>query len=363
MKKIISLISIFAIIFTFSLIGTTFAESLNTIKVDVDKTTVRPGENVTLTITFGEPLGAYTFDIAYDNNIFEYVSTPDGTANNMGNKVRVTFHDSTGGTSPKENMSIIFKAKEGITTSNPTELNVTGNGLANADASVTYDDITSPIVKNITVEPEYQDYVIKLEHTGEIIENKEKDMILSYSSSMGRYYEHARLIAEAKTPDDANVKLTATEAITRAEEDIIQSGWGDPQGYKIGGKDVSQVLNVKALFTKTGEYTITLKLIDRDNSDSVISEKDFKFTVAKETTPIVPPATDGNGQQPETQPEPETKPETKPQPQPETKPEVQENNNKPTKLPQTGNNIYVPMIVLIISLLVFAVYYNNKNKK
>lgn len=348
MKKIISFISILAIIFIFFLTGTTFAASLDTLKVDINKTTVRPGENVTLTITFGEALGAYTFDIAYDNNIFDYVSTPDGTANDMGDKVRVTFHDSTGGSSPKEKMSIIFKAKSNITTSNPTELSVTGNGLANADASVSYDDITSPIVKNITVEPEYQDYVIKLEHTGDIIYNQEKDMILSYSSSMGRYYEHARLIAQATTPQNANVKLTAIDALTSAEEDIIQSGWGDPQGYKIGGKDVSQVLNVKALFTEPGDYTITLKLIDRDNSDSVITEKDFKFTVVEEHSPIVPPSENQN--KPESKPQPETKPET-------------ELNNKPTTLPKTGNNIYIPMAVAMIFLLGFAVYYNKKNIK
>lgn len=350
MKKIISLVAILAIVFTFLITGTTFAASLDTLTVDVDKTTVRPGENVTLTINFGEALGAYTFNISYDNNIFDYVSTEGGTANDTGDKVIVTFHDTTGGSSPRENMSIVFKAKDDITTSNPTELTVTGDGLANSDASVSYDDITTPIVKNITVEPEYQDYVLNLEHTGDIIYNEEKDMILSYSSSMGRYYEHARLVAEATTPQGANVKLTAIDAATDTEQDIIQSGWGDPQGYKIGGKDVSQVLNVKALFTEPGDYTITLKLIDRDNSDSVISEKDFSFTVVEEHSSIVPPVTDETEEQPETQPE--TKLET----------EV-DNEQKPTTLPKTGNNIYIPMTVLIVSLAGFAFYYNKKNTK
>lgn len=342
MKKIISLVAILAIVFTFFLTGTTFAASLDTLTVDVDKTTVRPGENVKLTINFGQALGAYTFNIAYDDNIFDYVSTEGGTANDTGDKVIVTFHDTTGGSNPRENMSITFKAKDDITTSNPTELTVTGDGLANADASVSYDDITTPIVKNITVAPEYKDYVIKLEHTGDIIYNEEKDMILSYSSSMGRYYEHARLVAEATTPQGASVKLTGTDTVTNTEQDIIQSGWGDPQGYKIGGKDVSQVLNVKALFTEPGDYTITLKLIDRDNSDSVISEKEFAFTVVEEHSEVVPPV--------------EEPPVT------EEKPPVVE-NKKPTTLPKTGNNIYVPMIALTIALSCFAFYYNKKNTK
>lgn len=345
MKKIISLIAILAIVFTFFLTGTTFAAALDTLTVDVDKSTVRPGENVKLSINFGEALGAYTFNINYDDNIFDYVSAEGGTANDTGDKVIVTFYDTTGGSNPRENMSISFKAKDDITTSNPTELTVTGDGLANADASVSYDDITTPIVKNITVEPEYKDYVIKLEHTGDIIYNEEKDMTLSYSSSMGRYYEHARLVAEATTPQGANVKLTATDTSTNTEQDIIQSGWGDPQGYKIGGKDVSQVLNVKALFTEPGDYTITLKLIDRDNSDSVISQKEFAFTVVEERSEIVPPVE-------------EVPPVT------EEKPPVEENNTqKPTTLPKTGNNIYVPMAVLIIALSCFTFYYNKKNTK
>ena len=181
-----------------------------------------------------------------------------------------------------------FKAKADITTSNPTEFTVTAEGLANADASVTFDDITIPIVKNVTVEPQYVDYTLKLEHTGNIIKGKENQMTLSYSSSMGRYYEHARLVAEATSPAGATVRLLATDK-SRLEHDIIQSGWGDAQGYKIGGKDVSQVLQVRGIFSEVGDYTITLKLIDRDNSDSVIAQETFNFTAQEETT--TPPET------------------------------------------------------------------------
>ena len=101
-------------------------------------------------------------------------------------------------------------------------------------------------------------------------------MTLSYSSPMGRYYEHARLIAEATTPEGATVQLLATDQ-QQMEHDIIQSGWGDAQGYKIGGKDVLQQLKTRGIFSENGNYTITLKLIDRDNSDQVIAQKNFSF--------------------------------------------------------------------------------------
>ena len=347
MKKIASFVIIFALIITFILTGKVNAASLDTLTVDTTKQMVRPGEEVTLTINFGQNLGAYTFDVSYDNKIFEYVSVDGGTANDTTDKVRVTFYDTTGGSSPRQNMSMVFRAKSDIVTSNPTELTVIGEGLANADASVTYDDITTPIVKNITVEPEYQDYVINLTHTGDIIVGQEKDMTLSYSSSMGRFYEHARLVAEATSPDGANVKLIAIDTNTQAKEDIIQSGWGDPQGYSIGGKDVSQVLNVKGLFTGIGDYTITLKLIDRDNSYNVISQNQFSFT-AKEESITPPPEESG-----------ETTPTEPTQPEASSEPEKTE-EQKPTELPKTGNNLYIPLTIFIISTLGLGLYINNK---
>ena len=355
MKKTISLIITTLIIVTLLLTVKSYAASLDTVKFDVNKTVVRPGEEVKVTIDFGKQLGAYTVDVNYDNNIFEYVSVDGGTANDTTDKVKVTFHDATGGTNPRESMSIIFKAKEGITTSNPTELTATAEGLANADASETYDDITTPLVKNLTVEPEYKDYKITLEHTGNIEKDVEKDMKLTYSSAMGRYYEHARLIAEATTPKDASVKLLATDGVTKAETDIIQSGWGDPQGYKIGGKDVSQVLNVRALFSEVGEYSITLKLIDRDNSDTVIAQESFEYKVSEKE--ITPPEEE-TPEQPEITPPEEEKPE---QTTPETKPsETVKKEETPSKLPKTGYNEYVIISIALFSVIGLGVYINKK---
>lgn len=360
MKKTISLIITILMITMLLFTVKSYAVSLDTVKFDVDKTVVRPGEEVKATLDFGKQLGAYTVEVNYDNNIFEYVSVDGGTANDTKDKVKVTFHDSTGGTSPRESMSVTFKAKEGITTSNPTELTVTAEGLSNSDASETYDDITTPLVKNLTVEPEYKDYQITLEHAGDIEKDVEKEMKLTYSSSMGRYYEHARLIAEATTPKDASVKLLATDGVTKAETDIIQSGWGDPQGYKIGGKDVSQTLNVRALFSEVGDYSITLKLIDRDNSDTVIAQKTFEYKVAEKE--VTPPEEEKPSQPEITPPAEETEqPTEKPdQTTTETKPNETVKQETPNKLPKTGYNEYVIMSVVIFSVIGLGIYINKK---
>ena len=346
MKKTISIITIMMLLVMTILTGKVFADSLDTIEINTDKTTVKPGEELKVTVEYRKKLGAYTFDFAYDNKIFSYVTAEGGTANDLTDKVRVTYYDSTGGTNPRENMSIIFKAKDDITTSNPTEITVTAEGLSNEDASITYDDITSPIVKNITVEPQYVDYTLNLEATGNLIQGKENEMKLSYSSPMGRYYEHARLIASATTPKDGTVNLIGIDENT-LEHDIIQNGWGDAQGYKIGGKDVLQVLNLRGTFSKTGDYTITLKLIDRDNSDSVIAEKTFNFTVTEENT------------------QPEDTENTTPEQNEITNEAINEtkdeNTNMPTVLPKTGINIYIPIIATIILLAtIFAIIRKKK---
>ena len=352
MKKILSLITLLIIISICIFTGNVYAAPLNSVNVETTKELIRPGEEVRINIDFGQALGSYTFDIAYDNSIFEYVSVEGGTANDMGTKVRVVFYDSTGGRNPRNSTNITFKAKDDITTSNPTEFNVTAEGLANSDASVTYDDITIPITKNVTVEPEYVDYTLNLEATGDkLVKDKENEMKLTYSSPMGKYYNKARLVAE-KTDGTGDVKLLATDEQS-LEHDIIQSGWGEEQGYPIGGKDVLQTLNVRGVFNDVGNYKITLKLIDRENSDTIIAQKTFDFTVVEETQEV-PPSTDGTEND-----DVEEKPEEIIEPEEENKTENTQ-NVMPSKLPKTGTNIYLPICIVLITLISIIIFYNKK---
>lgn len=346
MKKTISIFTVIAILSMIIFMPVSYAAALDTIDIDTSKQTVRPGEDVTLNINFGQDLGAYTFDIDFDDDIFEYISVEGGTANVTGDKLKVVFYDSTGGSNARSNMSATFKAKSDITTSNPTEFTVTAEGLANPDASTQFDDITTPMVKNLTVEPEYVDYTISLTNEGNIIKGEEKPMSLSYSSPMGRYYEHARLVAEAETPAGADVSLLATDS-SNLEHDIIQSGWGDAQGSKIGGKDVSQVLQTRAVFSEAGDYKITLKLIDRDHSDTVIAENTFNFNILAEKPVEVPENPDNN--QGGVTGEEETKKE-----------EVKKEETTPKKLPKTGSNLYLPISAVLIVVAGGYIYFTKR---
>lgn len=285
-KKILIILAILSLLF-FTLQISAFAASvpLGSVAVNVSKAKIAPGEEVTVNINFGTQLGAYTFDIAYDNSIFDFVSAEGGTENDNGTRVRVTFYDSTGGISPRENMSVTFKAKAELESTNPTDFSVTAEGLANSDASQEYDDITSPIKKSVTVEPNYVDYTLDLNYTGDVVVNKEKNMELITSSSMGKNYDHVKMKVEIteKPSDSATVKLLATER-TRQEIDLIQESWGEPDGYELGGRDAEQVLELRGLFSEVGNYKIKVSLLDADTGNAEIVSKEFAVVVNKEST-------------------------------------------------------------------------------
>ena len=338
MKKIFYVFTILILLFSIISVPSLAATvPLDSVTADVDKTKVAPGEEVTLTVSFGKELGAYTIKAAYDNAIFEYVSSEGGTENDEGDKVILTYHDSSGGTNPRSNAKITFKAKEGLNASNPTNFSITLEGMANNDASERYDDITTAIVKDVLVEPNYVDYTLRLDYTGIIKKSEPKDMTLITESSMGKNYDHVRLVAEltAKPTDNATAKLLATQE-DDVEIDLLQSGWGEAEGYAIGGKDVKQELLLRGEFDTDGEYTINIKLIDRDNSDSVIAEKNFDITVGEivEETPSTEKPIDE---------------------------ETTKEENLPEAYPQTGIMQYIIVAIAILGLIsIYTVLIKSK---
>lgn len=337
-KSFYIFISILFLVFTIFMTSFVFAATLDDVTIDVNKTKVEPGQEITVTTNFGKSLGAYTIDVAYDDAIFDYVRSEGGTENDNGTRVRLTYYDQTGGTNPRTSASITFKAKENITSSNQTDFAVTLEGLANANASETYDDILTPIKKEIIVEPNYADYTLSLQYTGDIQPILLKDMSLSIASTMGRNYEHARLLAEVKkAPTNGTVELFATNS-QKSEVDLIKDGWGGTDGFSIGGANSLTQLQLRGAFSKVGEYTIHFKLIDKDNSDSVIVEKSFDLVVG--TQDITPDDKNENTTIPGNQEE-----------------------NLPESLPKTGGMQYFFIILSVIILVISYYIITKKDRK
>ena len=154
MKNIVNVISIFLILFLCTFSTNIYAASLENVSANLDKGSIKAGDNVTVTFSFGRGLGSYTVDFAYNNDLFDYVSADGGTANDNGTRVRVYFYDQSGGSEPRTSVSATFKAKTSIKTTTNANFSITANGLASAEGTVvTYDDITTPIVKTVTINP------------------------------------------------------------------------------------------------------------------------------------------------------------------------------------------------------------------
>ena len=332
MKKIVSLIAIFLVLFliTYTInvnaanLGPTIEQELKTVQITTDKETVHPNETVTLNIAFGTDLGAYTANVVYDANILEYVSAEGGEANDTGEKVIVTYaYKQVQGQTPRNSMSVTFKAKgeDVITATNPSSLRVSLEGLASPDASVQYYLTTSETIKNIVVEPMYEDYKIALNYTGDILPEEEKDMEILISSSMGKNFAKTRLIATVTAPEGQDMQLLAQKDEDE-QYDIIESGWGNEQGDAIGGKDVAKKIQAKGIFSGEGTYTLTLKLINRDDGDATIASNTFEIKVGKTTTQT---PDSGTTQEPQTPPS--------------------NNNQTPNTLPKTGNTIYAYIVL------------------
>lgn len=372
MKEKVRIFSIIIFLVMFIFIQDTYAVSLNAIDVQTSKTIVRPGEEVTVLVEFGEALSSYTVKIAYDDNIFDYVSSEGGTAVNTFDKIIISYGDTDIPVDARSRVSVTFRAKSSLTTTNPTDFVVTADNLKNVDGSITYDPITTGVTNNLTVEPEYEDYTIKLTHVDEIIKEKEIAMVLSYSSTMGRPYAHARLVAEVAS-DGGNVKLLGTDTLG-VDHDIIAEGWGAQEGYEIGGKGVVQELHVRAIFSEIGDYTITLKLVDKENSDMVIAQNSFPFTVLDASIDsnyeIVPLTVEAEN-------EVDSQPVGRSIPQPEHTATTSQNDivgtntvttsetnsvveSSPKTLPKTGKNVYIYGLISLVVLTAGYIYYNKK---
>ena len=334
---------------------------LGSFDVTVSKEKIAPGEEVTVNVNFGTDLGAYTVDVAYDNNIFEYVKSEGGTENDDGTRVRLVYYDSSGGSNPRTNMSVTFKAKTSIVSTNPTDFSVTAEGMTSSDTSQDYDDIAVPVKKSVTVEPNYVDYTIDFNYSGNILVDEEKEMELITKSSMGKNYDHVKMTVEVtkKPSDAATVSMLATTR-TRQEVDLIRDGWGEPDGYALGGKDVEQILDIRALFSEVGAYTIKVSLLDKDASDAVIATRDFNFNVVETTTD------EENNNEETTPPEENNQGTTGGATEENTGNTTNPGNNEQTEelpetLPKTGTTQYVYIITALAVLS--SAYIAVKNMK
>lgn len=120
------------------------------------------------------------------------------------------------------------------------------------------------------------EYTFNLEYEGEITVNEEKDATVTLTGQNGTSYTNALIKVEIEGP--AVPKLIATDS-TGVKHDIAELGyWGPVSGFPVQGDFVNRT-PIQATFTKAGNYTIKISLVDVSNSNAVIATNSFQIHV------------------------------------------------------------------------------------
>lgn len=123
-----------------------------------------------------------------------------------------------------------------------------------------------------------EEYTFELQYTGKIEKNVIKEANVLLIGKSATMYSKVRIKMDVSGPSIP--KIIAKDSLGN-EHDIAQIGyWGPPEGFAVGG-DFTNTTPVKATFAEAGTYTITLSLINLENS-SVITQKSFSIEVAED---------------------------------------------------------------------------------
>lgn len=280
MKKILNI----SIILLFILEVASFASmqipmsNLDYLNITLNKEIVHPNEEVILNINFGQNLSEYEIDIAYDKNLFEYISVDsDANVNDNGDVLTISFPTMSSGTLTLNQINVTFKAKDDIVTTNPTDFKITLENLKDENL-MDIANPSNPVEKTLIVEPIYANYKIDFSYEGIISKNEEKKMKLILKSEMGQNYSNTKIYASVLNPEGAEVKLVANDE-EGMEYNFLEEGWGGRTGEPIGGKNVVKEMDLRGTFSKEGTYEITFYVVDLNSSEYVIASDTFEIEV------------------------------------------------------------------------------------
>ena len=343
MKKSLAKVGVLVLLFL-SIQINCFAESLENLKIDLDKNIVHPNEEVTLKIDFGRNLSEFEINIAYDRNLFTYYSAnKDINLYDNGDIASITY-PTMSTKEPVSEIEITFKAKEQIQTTNPTDLKVTIQNIKDSLSGELLENPILPIENKLIVEPIYKDYQFLLEHDDALIPNKDINMKLILKSDMGQIYKNTKIYATITNEVEGEVQMNATDLLGN-DYNILKDGFGGKYGESIGGLNVSKELNLNTRFSDFGNYKVLFELRDLNNSDFVIASQTFNLKVEDEMQTL----NSSNGLSSE-----ELKTEEK----------IESNKNevvyKPTTLPKAGSTIY--FLILPICGILILIYCIFKKK-
>lgn len=118
-----------------------------------------------------------------------------------------------------------------------------------------------------------------IKYDGEIKVNEEKTTVTTLAGKETPQHTNVRIKVDIEGP--STPKLLAIDS-TGKEYDIAQIGyWGPSQGFPIQGNFYNETM-VRATYSVAGTYKITLSLIDVQNDDDILAQREFTFEVKGE---------------------------------------------------------------------------------
>lgn len=176
-----------------------------------------------------------------------------------------------------------------------------------------------------------QGYEFNIKYEGEIIAGKEKSATVTLTGTEATPYTNVRVESE-HVSGPAKATVYAYDA-NGNKFDLSQTGnWGPTSGFAVGGTFTNET-PITITYPEAGTYVSVIKLVDLNNNNAVITNKEFTVTVvASEATQ-----------------------------QPTNNVVV---NNTIENIPQAGISFWVYLIIIVaVVIAVWAVISFTKNKE
>lgn len=181
-------------------------------------------------------------------------------------------------------------------------------------------------------------YEFNLEYEGTIIVNEPKDGVVTLTATNGTPYTNVRVEAE-QLSGPATATVYAYDENGNRFDITDTNAWGPTSGFAVGGTFTNET-PITAIYPQAGTYVTRLSLIDLNNSNAVITSKEFTITVIENE--VIPENNVINN----------------------TVVDNTETNNIIEEIPQTGVSIWTYIIiaaVLVITILLIRKFMNKEN--
>lgn len=128
--------------------------------------------------------------------------------------------------------------------------------------------------------PTNSEYVFNLNYQGEIKKNEPKNGSVTLTGTNATPYTNVRIKVDLLSgPGTPEILATDSAGTTY---NIAEIGyWGPPSGFAVGGTFTNET-PITATYPEAGTYVTKLSLIDLNNSNAVITSREFTITVTED---------------------------------------------------------------------------------